>query len=134
MDRRSSSSYQRERRAPAWDCGCGAPPAWLPFGDPATQYGGASFAQPLRQVLGSSLMAAREKVDMPDPGDTRPASLTVTLADPMAAHLFAPLERLRDRLAEYADRMQLLAIRSTLAVMFVALLMFLAAVAGLQQL
>ncbi len=123
-----------ERRAPAWDCGFGAPPAWLPFGDPATQYGGASFAQPLRQVLGSSLMAAREKVDMPDPGDTRPASLTVTLADPMAAHLFAPLERLRDRLAEYADRMQLLAIRSTLAVMFVALLMFLAAVAGLQQL
>jgi hydrogenase-4 component B len=123
-----------ERRAPAWDCGFGAPPPWLPFGDPATQYGGASFAQPLRRALGASLMAAHETVDMPDPGDVRPASLTVTLADPSAAYLFAPFGRLRDRLAEYADRMQLLTIRSTLAVMFVALLVFLAAVAGLQQL
>ena len=123
-----------ERRAPAWDCGFGAPPPWLPFGDPATQYGGASFAQPLRRALGASLMAARETVDMPDPGDVRPASLTVTLADPAAAYLFAPFGRLRDRLAEYADRMQLLTIRSTLAVMFVALLVFLAAIAGLQQL
>ena len=123
-----------ERRAPAWDCGFGAPPPWLPFGDPATQYGGASFAQPLRRALGASLMAARETVDMPDPGDVRPASLTVTLADPAAVYLFAPFSRLRDRLAEYADRMQLLTIRSTLAVMFVALLVFLAAIAGLQQL
>lgn len=123
-----------ERRAPAWDCGFGAPPPWLPFGDPTTQYGGASFAQPLRRALGASLMAARETVDMPNPGDMRPASLTVTLADPSAAHLFAPFGRLRDRLAEYADRMQLLTIRSTLAVMFVALLVFLAAIAGLQQL
>ena len=123
-----------ERRAPAWDCGFGAPPAWLPFGDPATQYGGASFAQPLRRALGASLMAAREKVDMPDPGDLRPASLTVTLADPSAAYLFAPIGRLRDRLADYADRMQLLTIRSTLAVMFIALLVFLTAIAGLQQL
>ena len=123
-----------ERRAAAWDCGFGAPPPWLPFGDPTTQYGGASFAQPLRRALGASLMAAHETVDMPDPGDVRPASLIVTLADPSAAYLFAPLGQLRDRLAEYADRMQLLTIRSTLAVMFVALLVFLATIAGLQQL
>jgi len=70
---------------------------------------------------------------MPAPGDLRPASLTVTLADPSAAHLFAPFGRLRDRLADYADRMQILPIRSTLAVMFVALLVFLAVIAGLQQ-
>jgi hypothetical protein len=39
------------RREPMWADGFAAPPPWLPFGDPATQIGPASFAQPLRQVL-----------------------------------------------------------------------------------
>jgi formate hydrogenlyase subunit 3/multisubunit Na+/H+ antiporter MnhD subunit len=39
-----------QRREPAWSGGFAAPPPWLPFGDPATQAGPASFAGPLRGV------------------------------------------------------------------------------------
>jgi hypothetical protein len=39
---------------PAWECGAEPPPPWLPFGDPLTQYGGASMAQPLRRTLGAA--------------------------------------------------------------------------------
>ncbi len=121
------------RRGPAWDCGFGAPPPWLPFGDPATQYGGASFGQPLRRSLGAGLLAAREAVDMPEPGETRPAQLTVTLHDPAEAGLFAPAAALRDRLSVFADRMQLLNVRATLSVMFAVLVLFLAAISVIQQ-
>jgi formate hydrogenlyase subunit 3/multisubunit Na+/H+ antiporter MnhD subunit len=40
-----------QRREPAWTGGFAAPPAWLPFGDPATQYGSASFVEPLQRVV-----------------------------------------------------------------------------------
>jgi hypothetical protein len=40
-----------ERREPAWSGGFAAPPPWLPFGDPATQFGPASFIEPLRRLL-----------------------------------------------------------------------------------
>jgi len=39
-----------QRREPAWSGGFAAQPAWLPFGDPATQYGPASFVEPLQRV------------------------------------------------------------------------------------
>ncbi len=42
---------REQRREPAWSGGFAAPPAWLPFGDPATQYGPASFVEPLRRLL-----------------------------------------------------------------------------------
>jgi hydrogenase-4 component B len=38
-------------REPAWTGGFAAPPAWLPFGDPATQYSAASFVEPLQRVV-----------------------------------------------------------------------------------
>jgi hypothetical protein len=122
------------RRGPAWDCGFGAPPAWLPFGDPASQYGGASFGQPLRRMLGTGILHARERVDMPEPGDTRAAHLTVTLRDPADAALFGPVGLLRDRISGFTDRMQFLTVRRTLAVMFFALVLFLTGIAVLEQL
>jgi hypothetical protein len=117
----------------AWDCGFGAPPPWLPFGDPATQISGAGFAQPLRRILGTSLLAARETVDLPPPGDTAPARYAATQADPFATHLFARVAAWRDRLSGYADAMQFLTIRRTLMVMFAALVAFLAVIAALEQ-
>ena len=57
------------RRAPAWDCG-------YPDPSPATQYTAGSFAQPIRRVFGTVVFRAREHVEMPPPGDTRPARLT----------------------------------------------------------
>src|SRR6202043_4092409 len=66
----------RLRRAPAWDCG-------YPDASPATQYSAMSFAQPIRRVFGTVVFRAREHVDMPAPGDTRPARLTAELSDPI---------------------------------------------------
>ncbi len=122
-----------DRVGPAWDGGFGAPPAWLPFGDPATQYGGASFGQPLRRALGGALLGAREVVDMPRPGDTSPATLVVTATDPADRYLFQPLTRARDALSGIADAMQFLTIRSTLTLIFAALVLFLIAVVIVEQ-
>jgi hydrogenase-4 component B len=48
---------------------------------PATQYTAGSFAQPIRRVFGTLGVPAREQVEMPPPGDTRPARLTSTVRD-----------------------------------------------------
>ncbi|CAH2600958.1 Hydrogenase 4 subunit B [Rhodovastum atsumiense] len=122
------------RIGPAWDCGFGPPPAWLPFGDPITQYGGASFGQPLRRALGGALLQAREVVDMPEPGETRPARITATLQDPAETLIFRPVAAVRERLSEAVDVIQFLTIRRTLSLMFGALVMFLTVVAVLEQL
>ena len=62
------------RRGPAWGCG---------FSDstPAAQYSAASFAQPIRRVFGTLVFHARDHVEMPPPGDTRPARLRIELHD-----------------------------------------------------
>ncbi|HXV28715.1 MAG TPA: hydrogenase 4 subunit B, partial [Sinorhizobium sp.] len=62
------------RRAPAWDCG-------FPEMSPATQYTADSFAQPIRRVYGTLAFRARERVEMPAPGDPRPARLVVETHD-----------------------------------------------------
>jgi formate hydrogenlyase subunit 3/multisubunit Na+/H+ antiporter MnhD subunit len=121
------------RSAPAWDCGFGDPPAWLPFGDPATQYGGASFGQPLRRALGVALLDAREAVDMPSPGDRRPATVVASFTDPAARLIFAPLGRLRDAVSAWADAMQFLTVRASLSLMVGLLVLLLAALAIVEQ-
>lgn len=120
------------RRGPAWACGFAASPAWLPFGDPLTQYGGASFAQPVRRALGTALLAAEERVDMKLPGDTRPASFSVSLRDPASVYLFNPLARLRGTLARLVDGVQFLTIRRSLSLMFALLILFLTIIAVLE--
>ena len=40
-----------QRREQVWSGGFAAPPSWLPFGDPATQYGPGSFTEALQRVL-----------------------------------------------------------------------------------
>ncbi len=119
-------------RGPAWANGFAASPAWLPFGDPVTQYGGDSFAQPIRRALGGALMAALEEVDMPAPGETRAGNLAIHLADPAERYLFAPIGRLRRAISSRADAMTFLSIRATLAVMFVALVVLLVVIAWVQ--
>lgn len=41
------------RAAPAWEGGQGPAPAWLPFGDPATQVGASGFSQPVDHLRGA---------------------------------------------------------------------------------
>jgi hypothetical protein len=117
------------RTGPAWDCGFGAA-----FSNPRGQYGGGSFSQPLRRVLGGVLLGARDSLDMPPPGDTRPAIYAVRMEDPSVAFLFRPMASCRAWLSNQADRMQFLTVRQILVVMASALVLFLAFVALVEQL
>jgi hydrogenase-4 component B len=109
------------RRAPAWDCG-------FPDPSPATQYTADSFAQPIRRVFGRIVFQARERVDMPSPGDARPARLTVTLRDLVWDTIYAPVDDVVWFAAERLNHLQFLTIRKYLSLVFVALVALLLAV------
>ena len=106
----------RLRRAPAWDCG-------YPDSDRATQYSASSFAQPIRRVFGTLVFRAREHVDMPAPGQTRPARLTVELRDPIWDALYAPIAVAVGFAADRLDHLQFLTIRQFLSLVFAALVL-----------
>jgi hydrogenase-4 component B len=108
----------RLRRAPAWDCG-------YPDASPVTQYTAMSFAQPIRRVFGTVVFRAREHVDMPPPGDTRPARLTTELSDPVWDWLYAPLVAGIGMAADRLNRLQFLTIRQFLSLVFGALVILL---------
>ncbi len=97
-------SVAEHRRAPAWNGGFAPPPAWLPFGDPATQYGGAAFAQPLIRALGAML-----------PGETTRV---------------IPIRRLWHAISAQAYRLRALPIRGALAMTVSVLVLFLVILAG----
>ncbi len=106
------------RRGPAWDCG-------YPDPSPATQYTASSFAQPIRRVYGTSVFRAREIGEMPPPGATTPARLTVELRDLIWDGLYAPVA---DGIAYAAERLnvlQFLTIRRYLTLVFTALVLLL---------
>jgi hypothetical protein len=102
------------RRAPAWDCG-------FPDPSPVTQYTAGSFAQPIRRVFGTLVFRAREQVQMPPPGDLRPASLTVELRDLVWDTLYAPIAGTVGFAADRLNHLQFLTIRRYLSLVFLAL-------------
>lgn len=102
------------RRAPAWDCG-------FPNASPVTQYTAGSFSQPIRRVFGTLLFQARERVDMPAPGEMRAARMTVDLRDLVWDWLYAPISRAVDFTATKLNRLQFLTIRRYLSLVFFAL-------------
>jgi hydrogenase-4 component B len=106
------------RRAPAWDCG-------YPDASPATQYTASSFAQPIRRVFASMVFGAREHVEMPPPGDPRPARLAVTLHDPVWEMLYLPVAAGVTFAAERLNHLQFLTIRQFLSLVFAALVILL---------
>jgi formate hydrogenlyase subunit 3/multisubunit Na+/H+ antiporter MnhD subunit len=108
------------RRAPAWDCG-------FPDPTPASQYTATSFAQPLRRVFATVLFRSRETVDMPGPGDNRPATIVRTITDPFWNTLYIPLGRTVLWIAERANHLQFLTIRRYLSFVFAALVVLLMA-------
>jgi len=103
------------RRAPAWDCG-------FPDPSPATQYTADSFAQPIRRVFGSLAFQARERVDMPPPGDTAPARFGVEMHDLIWDHAYARIQRTVSAIADWVNRVQFLTIRAYLSFVFFALI------------
>ncbi|UEM22540.1 hydrogenase 4 subunit B [Skermanella mucosa] len=112
----------RVRRSIPWACG---------FTDPAPlgQYSASSFAQPLRRVFGVQIFGARETVDMPAPGETRPARFALEMRDPAWDRLFTPMVRLVGWVADRIDGLQFLTIRQYLSLMFFALVVLLVMVA-----
>jgi hypothetical protein len=108
----------RLRRAPAWDCG-------YPDPSPATQYTASSFAQPIRRVFGTVLFGARERVEMPPPGDMRPARLVVDLHDPIWDTIYAPIAAAIGIAADRLNYLQFLTIRQFLSLVFAALVILL---------
>ncbi len=104
------------RRGPAW--GCGYPSLGL---GPVTQYTAGSFAQPIRRVFGEVVFLAREKVDMPPPGDMRAARLTVTLRDLVWDAIYAPIGSAILFTADKLSHLQFLTIRQFLSMVFGAL-------------
>jgi hydrogenase-4 component B len=108
----------RLRRAPAWDCG-------YPDASPATQYTAMSFAQPIRRVFGTTLFRARETVEMPPPGDTRPARLSVEMHDLIWESIYAPLATGIGIAADRLNHLQFLTIRQFLSLVFSTLVILL---------
>lgn len=102
------------RRGPAWDCG-------YPDLSPATQYTAGSFSQPIRRVFGTLLFRARERVEMPSPGDTSPARLTVDFRDLVWETLYAPVATGIAFAADRLNHLQFLTIRQYLSMVFFAL-------------
>ncbi len=106
------------RRGPAWDCG-------YPDPSPATQYTASSFAQPIRRVYGTSVFRAREIGEMPPPGATTPARLTVELRDLIWDAAYAPVATGITYAAEKLNYLQFLTIRQYLSLVFTALVILL---------
>jgi formate hydrogenlyase subunit 3/multisubunit Na+/H+ antiporter MnhD subunit len=106
------------RRGPAWDCG---------YPDPsvATQYTASSFAQPIRRVYGATLFYAREIGEMPAPGSTLPARLTVGLRDLIWDALYASVADGIGYATEKLNYLQFLTIRQYLSLVFAALVLLL---------
>ena len=109
---------RRMRRSPAWDCG-------FPDQRPATQYSAASFAQPMRRVFGGVFFRARERVDMPRPGEMSPARFRVVLRDLVWDTLYAPIASGVGFAAERLNYLQFLTIRRYLTLVFAALVFLL---------
>lgn len=118
--------------APAWDCGALAPPPHLPFGDPATQPSAAGFAQPIARMVAAPLLAAREAVTPPLPGQATPALYAAGFADP-AWRALAQLRRARHALSGQAERLRALSIHQALRLLFATLVLLLAVLAGLER-
>lgn len=110
------------RRAPAWDCG-------FPDPNPATQYTAASFAQPIRQVFGTFVFHAREHVEMPAPGELRPARIDVEMHDPAWELVYTPVTAAVSFVSGRLDYLQFLTIRRYLSIVFFALVFLLVVLA-----
>jgi formate hydrogenlyase subunit 3/multisubunit Na+/H+ antiporter MnhD subunit len=110
------------RRSAIWDCG-------FPITSATTQYSASGFAQPIRRVFGSIVFQARERIDMPPPGSTRPARLQVEIKDLIWQFLYVPVGDAVWEAANRLNRLQFLTIRRYLSLVFLALIVLLLVVA-----
>ncbi|MEQ9125556.1 MAG: proton-conducting transporter membrane subunit, partial [Alphaproteobacteria bacterium] len=110
------------RRAPPWDCG-------FPEPSSAAQYTADSFAQPIRRVFGQIVFRAREEVEMPPPGDVRPARFAAVVRDPIWEGVYLPIAAAVQWVAGRLNVFQYLTIRRYLSLVFLSLVLLLLALA-----
>lgn len=110
------------RDAAAWDCGHRED-------IPNAQYSADSFSQPLRRVFGGTVFMAKEKVEMPPPGDTSPARFTLRMVDPIWDGLYKGIIWTVQNTANWVNRLQSLSVRQYLLLMFMTLVLLLLVVA-----
>ncbi|MFY9642648.1 MAG: hydrogenase 4 subunit B [Rhodomicrobium sp.] len=111
-------SNRRTRRAPAWDCG-------FPDASPATQYTASSFSQPLRRVYKGIVLGSVEVLDMPRPGELRPAHFSVRFIDYAWRSFYAWPAAALLAVAGRFNAFQFLTIRRYLVLMFCTLILLL---------
>ncbi len=111
------------RRSAIWDCG-------YPDPSTATQYTSSSFAMPIRRVFGTTVFQVEERVDMPRPGEMRPARFQVRVFDPAWRFAYGPLARWVAAMAGRLNHLQFLTIRRYLTLTFSALIVLLLVVAA----
>lgn len=110
------------RKGPVWDCG-------FPDRNLLLQYSATSLAQPIRRVFATAVFSAREQVEMPLPGDQRPAKLQRFIRDPVWDLAYAPLAKAVGATATLLNHIQFLTIRRYLSFVFVALVTLLVVLA-----
>jgi NADH:ubiquinone oxidoreductase subunit 5 (subunit L)/multisubunit Na+/H+ antiporter MnhA subunit len=110
------------RKAPFWDCG-------YPGLGVVAQYSATSLAQPIRRVFATVAFAAHEQVEMPSPGDRRPAILRRFLRDPVWNFMYTPVAGVVDTSAALLNHVQFLTIRHYLSFVFIALVVLLVVLA-----
>lgn len=110
------------RRASFWDCG---------YPDPGilAQYSATSLAQPIRRVFASVAFAAHEQVDMPPPGDPRPAVLRRFLSNPAWDFLYMPVAGAVGATATLLNHVQFFTVRRYLSFVVMALVVLLVVLA-----
>jgi len=98
------------RRSAPWDCG-------FPDASPLTQYTAGSFSQPIRRVFGSVVFRAHEEVDMPPPGDARPARFEVRMRDVPWDLFYVPAANAVAFAADHLNKVQFMSIRAYLTLL-----------------
>ena len=106
---------KQTKRSPTWDCG-------FPDPSPATQYTASSFSQPLRRVYGGILVKAKESLDMPRPGELRPARFDVRFSDYIWRFLYQEPASAIWSLSKQFNHIHFLTIRAYLVFMFCTLI------------
>lgn len=81
-------------------------------------------------MFGGLAFVVRERIDMPTPGETRPARFDLTLTDRIWAVGYRPVIAVVERASMRLDRLQFLTIRQYLSVVFGALVILLVVLAS----
>ncbi|MEI6557804.1 MAG: hydrogenase 4 subunit B [Rhodospirillaceae bacterium] len=108
----------RTRLSIPWGCG-------YPDNSPNSQYSAGSIVQPIRRVFAGVLFGARESVDMPRPGELRPARLTLVLHDPVWEVLYLPAVAAVTAAGRWVNQARHLSIRQYLSLVFAMLILLL---------